>query len=626
MTEKMGRSRLCQNIAMVMLALTAGCTGVSSLPSGGNATGTPGTGTPGTGTPGTGTPGTGTPGTGTPGTGTPGTGTPGTGTPGTGTPGTGTPGTGTPGAGLPGAWDKITATTTLDPGRVVLRRLNNAEYDNTVRDLLGTTTKPSQTLMFAADNVNLEGFDTVGTVLSYSSLLMEGQDSASDSLLTELLARPKTDPLRMRIMLCEPTAATLATCAPQILKPFMTNAYRRPALDAEVADLVALATSISTSSTDPIKGLTGALKAVLMSPHFLFHVEAGGTATTSTKLNDYEVANRLSYFLWSTMPDAQLMAAASTAKLAPAGADYTSQIARLIADPIKFQAFVDNYGGQALTLRDVKNVAPQADLFKTFDDSLRLSIASETSAFFASMIKDAQPLTALLLADFSFVNDRLAKHYGIAGIPAGQTTFTKVPLPATSNRMGLLTQETFLTVTSMPDRTSPVKRGNWILDQLLCDSTPPPPPSVPQFVTPTVASGLTVRAALEAHRASPACAICHNTMDPLGLAFENYDAIGAYRTMDNGKAVDTSGVLTDGRAFGGAKELATLLANDSRFTRCMVKQALTYAVGRSFETPEGRGYVAGLADPLVKANATWPDLLRTVATSEAFLTRRGEGP
>jgi hypothetical protein len=601
MPKTMGHGAVRAGVSVFVLGLTAACTGVSSLPSGGTGAGMTGEQPGGTGH----------------------TGVPATGS--NGTPGSGSGGT--TATAIPGlsSWANISPTMTMDAGRVVLRRLNNAEYDNTMRDLLGTATRPSVDLMFSSDNVNMDGFDTVGSVLSYSNLLLEGQDAAADKLLAELMARPKTDPLRLRIMLCEPTAANIATCASQILKPFATSAYRRPVTDAEVADLVSLATSITTSSADPVNGMTSALKAVLMSPNFLFHMETSGaaTSTAAAKLTDYELASRLSYFLWSTMPDAPLMTAAAAAKLTPLGADFTSQVARMIADPIKFQSFIDNYGGQALTLRDAKLVSPQADLFPTFDDPLHAAIVPETSNFFASLIRDAQPLTTLLLADFTFVNDRLAKQYGV---PGGQTTFTKVTLPATSHRMGILTQESFLTVTSMPDRTSPVKRGNWVLDQILCDSAPPPPKDVKAFIAPTTASGLTVRQALAAHRASPSCAVCHNTIDPLGLAFENFDAMGSYRTTDNGAAVDASGTLPDGTTFTDAKGLATSLAADPRFIRCMVKQALTYAVGRSFDSRDARAYVAGLADPLAKANATWPDLLKTVASSEAFLTRRGEGP
>jgi hypothetical protein len=506
----------------------------------------------------------------------------------------------------------------LDPGRVVLRRLNIAEYNNTVRDLLGTTAKPAD--KFPADNVT-DGFDTVGTVLSFSDLLLEQAETAAGALVDELMARPRADPLRTRILACEPTTANLQTCLPQILTPFMKNAYRRPATAAEVQDLVLLGSTITQSSADVTRGVSAALKAVLLSPHFLFHVETGApTVATATPLNDYELANRISYFLWSSMPDQTLMQAADGGKLSPGGTGLTAEVDRVAADP-KAQAFVDNFGGQWLSTREIDGVAPDAMQYKTFDESLRSSMGQETALFFQSLLKDAQPLTALLLADFTFVNDRLARHYGI---PAGQTAFARVSLKG-SPRLGLLTQETFLTVTSNPDRTSPVKRGNWVLEHLLCDPPPVPPPGVPPLATPMSGSGLTVRAVLEEHRKNPNCAVCHKIMDPIGLALENFDAIGAYRTMDNGQAIDASGTMSDGTTFKGASELAQLLAKDPRYARCIVKQTLTYAVGRSFDTPEGNSYVATVAAPLAK-NGTWPDVLRSIATSQAFLTRRGEAP
>lgn len=625
MGKKIGRRGLCilcRDLAVVMFVLTSGCTGSVSRPGGatnpdpsggmgpGHAMGTGGN-MAGTGNvSGTGN-------------------APGTGSVvGTGNT-TGAGGaTGAP-PGLPSIWKSVVPSTTLDPGRVVMRRLNNAEYNNTVRDLLGTTALAATKWMFPADNAT-DGFDTVGAVLSYSSLLFENQETAAGQLVDELLARPIADPLRKRVLICEPTMATLATCLPQILTPFMKNAYRRPAVATELADMVTLATTIATSAADPMRGLNAALKAILLSPHFLFKVE-GGTpnAAAATALTDHELATRLSYFLWSTMPDTTLLTAADTAKLKPAGADLTAQITRMLADP-KAQAFTDNFGGQWLSLREVNGVAPEAALFTTFDEGLRSSIAQETNAFFASLIKDAQPLTALLVGDFTFANARLAKHYGLPAVPG--TAFARVSLAGNAQRGGILTQETFLMVTSMSNRTSPVRRGNWVLEHLLCDLPPLPPAVLPvgDLKDPVPNSGVTVREALTEHRQNPVCSACHNTIDPVGLTFENYDAIGTYRTMDNGDAVDATGSLVDltgtvATKVNGAKEMSQAIAADTRFTYCLVKQALTYGVGRSFDTVGGNAYVAGLAAPLV-GKGTWPDLLRTIATSQAFLTRRGEGP
>jgi len=520
-------------------------------------------------------------------------------------------------------WDAAVSTTTLDPGRVVLRRLNNPEYDNTVRDLLGTMDAASQKYMFPADDIN-ELFDTNGQTLVYSDLLFSQVQAAAQGLVTDFLARMPTDPIRMRIMTCTPTVATMSTCLTSILKPFMAQAYRRPVTDAEVTQVVTVATTIATAHNDPIPGVSAALQAVLMSPNFLFRLEtsANPTSSVATKINDYELATRLSYFLGSTMPDATLTAAAAAGKLAPAGADYNSQVDRLIADPVRLSAFVTNFAGRWLGLPDTVMVAPDDTLFgATFNDAVRLAMPQETSQFFQSLITDKQPISTFLTANFTFVNDSLAKIYGITA-PSG-TTLGKVMLPPTSNRMGFLTQETYLTITSQPDRTSPVKRGVWILENLLCDGTAAPPPGIPAL--PAQGTG-TVRQVLATHRAQPFCATCHSLIDPYGLAFENYDAIGQYRTKDNGVAVDSSATMADGSMVTGAMDLATQISKDPRTTWCFTKQALTYGVGRSFEATTGRAYVKGLADPLIKASGTWPDLVKAVATSEAFRTSRGEGP
>ncbi len=513
----------------------------------------------------------------------------------------------------------IAPTTTLDSGRVPIRQLNDAEYNNTVRDLLGTTLTPAD--KFPGD-IATDGFDNIGSVAVVSDLLLEQAETAAGQLADELLARPKTDPLRAKILLCEPTTANLSTCMTQILTAFMKSAYRRPVTTAEVMDNVSLATTIATSAGDPMRGVNAAIKAVLLSPNFLYHVEIGNPASTAAaKISDYELASRLSYFLWSSMPDTTLMAAADAGKLTPAGADYTAQITRMLADP-KSQAFIDNFAGQWLGGRDATMVAPDPTTFPTFDDALLKSIPQETGAFFAALIKNAAPLTDLVNANYGYVNDRLAKFYGI---PGGMTTFTKVSLAGTQRLGGILTQETFLTVTSYPTRTSPVKRGNYVLERLLCDPTPTPPDNVPPLVQPTSTSGLTGRAALEAHRQSPVCMSCHATIDPLGLPFENFDAIGAYRTMENGSPIDATTMLKDGTMINGVSQLATLIAGDKRFTRCVTKQAMTYGVTRPFDAMDSLAYVAGIADPLM-GKGTWPDLLTKVATSEAFLTRRGEAP
>jgi Protein of unknown function (DUF1592)/Protein of unknown function (DUF1588)/Protein of unknown function (DUF1587)/Protein of unknown function (DUF1595)/Protein of unknown function (DUF1585) len=513
----------------------------------------------------------------------------------------------------------VAPSTQLDPGRVMLRRLNVAEYNNTVRDLLGTTTRPAD--KFTGDDV-ADGFDTLGEALSFSDVLGEDVENAATALATEVLARPATDPIRSKILVCTPTAANLATCLTQIMTTFMKNAYRRPVTPAEVASVVQLASAITTSSGDVNRGLNAAFTRVLLSPYFIFHVELGTpNSSAATNLNDYELASRLSYFLWSSMPDATLMQAADATMLSPAGAPYATQVDRLLADA-KAQGLVDNFAGQWLWIREVSGVSPDPELFPTVDQALLDAIPQETGLFFKSLLTGAKPLSTLLLANYTFVNARLAKQYGL---PGGGTAFAQVTLPATSNRMGILTQETFLTTTSQPNRTSPVKRGEWILEQLLCDPPPAPPPNVPTLPPIVTGSGLTGRAYLEEHIQNPYCASCHASIDPLGFTLENFDAVGSYRTLDNAQAIDPSGVMPDGAKFSGPTEIAQWIAKDPRFPRCMTKQMMTYAIGRSFDSTQALAYVAGAADPLA-SNGTWTQLVHTVATSQAFLTRRGEGP
>lgn len=610
--------------ALLFMLLSSACTGVSSLPSGnenptsgsGGSTGAPSGGT-GTGAVNGGGTGSGSGSGSVSGTGAvAGTGSV-VGTSGSTGTGTGTGSTSGTGGGV--SIGTVVPTTQLDSGRVVLRRLNVAEYNQTIRDLLGTTTTPGAA--FPGDNVQ-DGFDTLGEALHYTDLLTTQVEEATTTLVNELLARPATDPIRTKILVCTPTAANVSTCMTQILTPFMKNAYRRPVTTAEVADLVTLASTITQSSGDVMRGVNAAFKTVLLSPHFLFHVELGAPkVTTPSPLNDYELANRLSYFLWGSMPDAQLMLAADGTTLSPASAALSTQIDRMIADP-KSQGLVNSFAGQWLWSRKVQDVSPDPMLFPTVDQALLDAIPQETSFFFKSLLTSGKPLSTLLLADYTFVNDRLAKHYGL---PAAPKTFTQVTLPASSNRMGILTQETFLTTTSQPNRSSPVKRGSWILEQLLCDPPASPPPNVPVLPTFEVGSGLTGRQYLEAHVKVAYCAGCHTSIDPIGFTLENFDGVGTYRTTDNSQPIDASGVMPDGTKFNGPVEIAKWVANDPRFPRCVAKQMMTYAVGRSFDNPAALAYVAGLAESVGK-NGTWSQMVHAVATSQAFLTRRGEGP
>ncbi len=548
----------------------------------------------------------------------------------------GAPTTSVPGSMPPPATPGTMAPGPLDSGRVTMRRLNVTEWSNTIRDLLGTNTV--FTAAFPSDDASgLGEFDTNGAALSYSDLLFTQQNTGAAAAITELLARPAGDPIRAKVMTCEPTAANAATCYSTILTGFMKNAWRRPATAAEVQSMVTLATTVQASATTAmnaspvIEGIKAALESVLLSPNFLFHVELGATnysltSTATTKLSDYEVASRLSYFLWSSMPDATLTAAADMGMLANGTATISSQVTRMLADP-KASALALNFAGQWLSVRDTSMVSPDPTAFPNVDNALLAAIPTESYTFFNALVTGNQPLSALVTADYSYVNGRLASFYGISGVPATQTTFTKASLTGTPRTAGVLTQETFLTTTSFPTRTSPVKRGVWVLTNLLCSAPAAPPPNVPMF--PAVKAGQTVRQALDSHASIPGCSSCHTVIDPAGFPMENFDAVGAYRTVDNGAMVDSSGSIvlppsTTPTPVMGAAALGQAIAADPRFVPCVVKEAMTFGLGRTFDAADAAAYITGVAQPLQKGG-TWASLFQAVATSEAFLTTRG-GP
>jgi hypothetical protein len=600
--------------AAILAALCSACTATiaegpgrkaSRDPGGGGSGGSGATTT--TGTTGTGTTGTGT-------TGTTGTSTTGTGTTGSGGATGGTGGAG--GAGGQGGTGTPPPPAGTDPGRVTLHRLNRVEYNNTVRDLLGTARLPADD--FPIDDRG-SGFDNIADVLTLSPLHIDNYYAAAVALVDEALTNATQ---RAKLVTCD-LAAQGATCARTVLTAFVPLAWRRPVATTEIDALMASVT-LATTQMDPVEqGLKIALRSVLMSPNFIFRVETDPSpaSTTPHPLGPYEIASRLSYFIWSSMPDAELFAAAKAGTLGQPSS-LQAQVTRMLASP-KAAAISDNFAGQWLYTRQIADVAPDAKLFPGFDDSLRAAMKLETEAMFREVVVNGMPADKLLTADFTFANDRLAKHYGL---PApGSTTPVKVSLAGTP-RAGILSQGSFLTVTSHENRTSPVLRGKWVLTQLLCLEVPPPPPDVNVTLDPANAGG-TLRQQMEAHRANPVCAACHKQMDPIGLGLENFDAIGVHRTTDKGMAIDATGELPDGRQFNGGQQLSTLVASDANFARCMVEQLYTYALGR---TPDR--VTAGHMDPAVlygigqsfRSAYSFKDLVTQIATSPTFLNRRGE--
>jgi cytochrome c5 len=395
---------------------------------------------------------------------------------------------------------------------------------------------------------------------------------------------PGDTPSRRRIFSCRPAAAKdEVACARTILSTLARRAYRRPLTAKDNETLLSFyQAGRNQGSFDA--GIENALRLILASPNFLFRAEpdpAGQAVGSVYRVGDLELASRLSFFLWSSVPDEELLTAATQGKLHDPSV-LEKEVRRMLADP-KAQALVNNFAGQWLFLRNLQNVAPNEDIFPNFDDNLRQSFRKETELFFSSIIREDHNVLDLLNADYTFVNERLARHYGIPNIYGSQ--FRRVKL-ADENRRGLLGQGSVLTVTSQPNRTSPVLRGKWILENIMGTPPPAPPPNVPPLKENEEGAKkmLSVRALLEEHRKNPTCATCHKIMDPLGFSLDNFDAIGQWRVKESGNAIDASGQLADGTQVSGPVELRkALMKHPEQFVRTLTAKLMTYGLGRGLE-------------------------------------------
>ncbi len=684
---------------------------------------------------------------------------------------------------------KTDCTSPKDPGRVTVRRLNRAEYNNTIRDLCGVDFKPAED--FPSDDVGY-GFDNIGDVLSCQPILLEKYLAAAEKVLETALFIPpipvkdlqkrypqqiatlprdaknrtnvngketnkivftsegsaflpeqynfpaegeyairfqgwgtkvgddfpkavvrvdgkdvKTftveapenkpqmyetrgkytsggkkiavaftngfedkdkkkrqfgltmveiegpinpvatpDPLSVNMLIvAKPNAATpTLDAAEQVLSNFARRAYRRPVKPEEVQRLMKLF-ALAEKQGEPFeKAIRLPMKAVLVSPHFLYRIEedpkdpmggtvlpagAGATPAGSTvplgkdpvgirTISDFEFATRLSYFLWSSMPDEELFKRAVAGDLRKPDV-LEAQVMRMLKDA-KVRALSENFAGQWLQLRNIKLLAPDKGYFPGWDDALKAGMVGEAEAFFEFVVQNDRPILDFLDADYAIVNDRMAKHYGIPSVSGPE--FRKVKLPDT-RRGGIITMASTLTVTSNPTRTSPVKRGKWILENVLGTPPPPPAPDVPEL-PPTGQLKGTLRQQMEQHRANPACAVCHNKLDPLGFGLENFDGIGGWRTADNKKDIDSSGVLPGGEKFNGPAELRKiLLGKADLFRNCFAEKLLTFGLGRGLEY-----YDKCAVDEIVKASKTDGDrfsaLVLAVVKSDPFQKRKGK--
>jgi mono/diheme cytochrome c family protein len=394
---------------------------------------------------------------------------------------------------------------------------------------------------------------------------------------------PGDTPSRRRIFASRPASPGQdERSAKQILATLMRRAYRRPATDADLHGPLALYRK-ARAAGDFEAGIEMALSAVLVSPHFLFRLELdrpGTPANTSYRISDLELASRLSFFLWSSIPDDELLNVAASGTLDDP-AVLERQVRRMLADS-RSEALVSNFASQWLHLRNLASITPDMRLFPDFDDNLRQAFRRETELFFDSILREDRSVLDLLSADYTFVNERLAKHYGLTHVYGNR--FRRVTLGKDSARGGLLRHGSILTVTSYATRTSPVLRGKWVLDNLLGVPPPPPLPDVPALKDNTVDGNLSVRKRLAEHRSNPTCAGCHNLMDPLGLSLEKFDAVGRRRTSEGGTPIDAAGGLPDGSSFADVQGLeAALLRRPELFVGTLAEKLLTYSLGRGLE-------------------------------------------
>lgn len=648
----------------------------------------------------------------------------------------------------------------LDPGRVTLRRLNRAEYNATVRDLLQVDFNAAED--FPADDIG-HGFDNIGDVLTISPIHLERYLAAADGVALRAIAltpekppqrtlaskylspggnfttrfRPLdkagklhttfnlttagefkfnarvyglaatgTDPVRMTLAVDgkdlkevevagsdkQPQTHSFSLRLPigthdfavNFLNPsdpgelprtlfvewlqvegpsdtrpefqqlvnarfattpkdrrnrefaqwFVTRAFRRPATPVELDRYTQVADAGEATTGKWDGGVQQLVKVILCSPKFLFRVEQDPQPQPAAAhpLDDWQLASRLSYFLWSTMPDEELFALAAKGQLT---ANLPAQVRRMLQDP-KAEALTKNFALQWLQLQRLQTSAPDSKLFPAFNESLRFAMQRETELFFGEIVREDRSVLDLVDGNYTYLNESLAKHYGIAdtagnwlyqkktqpdGQPIPRNEFVRVALPM-KERGGLLTHASVLTVTSNPTRTSPVKRGKWVLEQILGTPPPPPPPNVPELEAQNKLTG-TLRQRMEQHRENPSCANCHLQMDALGFAFENYDAIGRFRAKTDEGTIDPSGKLPDGKAFQGPAELKEILkAKQELVVRNLAEKLLTYGIGRGLEFYDNRA-LNQICDQTARGEYKFSTLLTALVQSDPFRLRRG---
>jgi len=516
----------------------------------------------------------------------------------------------------------------LEPGPPIIRRLTHAEYRRSVRDLLAVDFDVAGAVGMPEDPIG-KGYDNLADALKIPPALTEKYLAAADEVLAKLFgdgAKPGSPPppgatiAQMFRGAANPQAAS--QLARTLIGRFLPRAYRRPVTAEEVARYGVIFDKAVAQRKTPTDAFRHMFKAVLLSPNFLFRIEEDRAVAGSTKpyrVSAYELASRLSYFIWASLPDPELNAVAAQGKLSdPAVLD--AQVKRMLADP-KAKALSEEFATQWLQLKRLAEARPTTEFFPTFNDELKDAMRAETMLFFDTLRTENRPVTALLDADFTFVNEPLAEHYGLAGVKGPQ--MRRVALTPESHRGGLLGMGSVLAMTSHTFRTSPTLRGKYVLEVVL-GTPPPPPPNNVASIDDAAQKGevKNFRELLAQHASDANCAGCHARIDPLGFGLDSFDAIGRWRTSTPDQPLDTAGVLPSGEKFDGPAELKKVLAGKrDRFVENVSEQMLTYALGRQLK-PYDKPVVKEIAAALAKDGYKFGTLVSGVVKSFPFQNRK----
>lgn len=462
-------------------------------------------------------------------------------------------------------------------GRTTARRLNRTEYNNTVRDLFGVDFQPGRD--FPADPSGGEGFDNTADALILSPALLEKYLEAARKVVDALYARPD---LRKKVIFNQPDGKDAPEkFARQVLVFHASLAYRQRVDDEAIEPLLGMVATGLKNGLAYEEAIRPALVAMLVSPRFLFRIEKDRPGEKEWAVDEFELATRLSYFLWSSMPDRALFQAASQGKLDDAET-FTAQVERMLDDP-RSEALARHFAGQWLGFEAIREQAnPDEKRFPGFTRPVRVAMYREAVEFFHGLVREDLPITDIIASDYTYLNETLARHYGIAGVTG--EPMRKVKL-SDANRGGVIGMGAILTSTSLPLRTSPVKRGVWVLEALLGDPPPPPPPDAGQLPADDKSTeGLTLRQQLDVHRERPDCRGCHQRIDPIGFGLEGFDPVGRWRVEVHGRPVDSLAQLPDGRKFSTPAELkGILMESKDKFARNFCRKLLSYALGRELD-------------------------------------------